>query len=133
MNFIRYFAATAALFVFIFLYESLVHGYLLMEIYQETPQVWRNFDEMTANIPLSMCFQLALSIWSVFAFTQIYRKGGVRNGLLFGLFFGVFSGILTASWFLWLPVSATLGWSWFLSGIAEGLGGGLVMGSIYKA
>lgn len=131
MNIKRYIGATLALFVFIFLYEGLVHGYLLMGLYEETAKVWRDFNEMMTDMPLAMCFQFALSVWSAFAFTQIYSEGGVANGLRFGLFFGVYAGILTASWYLWLPVPTTLGWSWFFSGIGEGLGGGVILGSIY--
>ena len=132
MNIPRFIAAAIALFVFIFLYEWLVHGYLLMGLYEQTASVWRNFAEMTANMPVAMCFQFALSVWTAFAFTQIYKEGGIIKGLLFGLFFGVFAGILTASWYLWLPVPAKLAWSWLASGIGEGLGGGLVLGSVYR-
>ncbi len=132
MNVTRYLAATVALFAFIFLYEWLVHGVLLMGIYHETPQVWRDFAEMAAHMPLAMCFQLALAAWTAFVFTQIYPEGGLARGLPFGLYFGVFAGILTASWYLWLPVATKLGWSWLASGIGEGLGGGLILGSIYR-
>ncbi len=131
MNFPRYLASTFALFIFIVLYEMLVHDFLLIGIYEATASVWRDFAEMEANMPLALCFQLALSAWTAFVFAQLYKEGGIKNGLLFGLFFGVFGGILTASWYLWLPVPAKLGLSWLISGIGEGLGGGLVLGSIY--
>src|SRR5437016_5068332 len=108
MNVKRYLLATLALFVFIFLYELVVHGFLLMKLYESTPSVWRDFAEMSANIPLSFGFQLVLSAWTAFAFSQLYPKGGIKNGLRFGLFFGIFAGILAASWYLWLPVSAAL-------------------------
>jgi hypothetical protein len=98
MNFQRYLLAALALFVFIFLYEMLVHGFLLLGMYHATASVWRNFAEMEANMPLAMCFQLALSAWTAFAFSQFYKEGGIKNGLFFGLLFGVFAGILTASW-----------------------------------
>lgn len=132
MDFKRYIAATLALFAYIFFYEGFVHGYLLMGIYHETPAVWRDFAAMQANMSIAMCYQFALAAWTAFAFTKIYPQGGITKGLLFGLYFGVFAGILTASWYLWLPVSAKLSLSWFTSGIGEGLGGGLALGAIYK-
>lgn len=94
-----------------------------MGMYRETSSVWRDFAEMEASMPLAMGFQLVFSAWTTFAFTQIYKEGGITQGLLFGLYFGVFAGILTASWYLWLPVPEKLGWSWLASGIMEGLGG----------
>lgn len=132
MNFKRYLIATVAVFVFIFLYEFLVHGVLLLGLYELTPNVWRDFVVMEANMPLAMCFQLALAAWTTFVFTQVYEDGGMKNGLLFGLFFGVFAGILTASWFLWLPVSVILGWSWFAFSVIEGLGAGFILGLLYR-
>lgn len=83
-------------------------------------------------MPLAAGFQLVLAFWTAYAFTQIYPNGGVANGLLFGLYFGVFAGILTASWYLWLPVSAILGFSWFFSGLFQGVAGGLILGAIYR-
>lgn len=131
MNLKRFLLAALALFVFIFLYEWIVNGIFLTDVYKETPRVWRSPQEMSANFPLVIGFQLALALWLTFAFSQLYRDGGIANGLLFGLFFGVFAGLLTAYWYVWLPVSPKLGWSWFTSGLGEGLGGGLLLGSIY--
>lgn len=132
MNFKRYIAATVALFFFIFLYEMVVHGFLLMGIYEETSTIWRPFKEMQGNMLMTMGFQLALSAWVAFAFTQIYPEGGINKGLCFGLFFGVFAGILTSMWYLWLPVPAILGLGWFGLGVGEGLGGGFLLRLIYR-
>lgn len=133
MNVKRYIAASVALFVFIFLYELFVHGYLLMGFYQQTVHVWRSFEQMATEMPLAMGYQLALSTWTAFVFAQLFPSGGVENGIRFGLYFGVFAGILTASWYLWLPVPLALSWSWLASGVVEGLGGGLILGAIYRA
>ena len=132
MNFQRYLLSTFALFAFIFFYELLVHGFVLLGMYEATTNIWRDFAEMEANMPLAMSFQFALSAWTAFAFSQLFSEGGIKNGLVFGLFFGTFAGILTASWYLWLNVPAILGLSWLISGIGEGLGGGLVLGAIYR-
>lgn len=131
MNFKRYLMASIAFFIFVFLYEWLVHGVFLMGIYQQTSNVWRDFAVMEANMPLAMLFQLVFSLWTAFVFTQLFRKGGLVNGLRYGIYFGVFAGILTASWYIWLPVPAVLGLSWFVSSIIEGLGGGAILGLIY--
>lgn len=132
MSFRKYLVSTFALFVFIFLYEMLVHGFILMGMYEATANVWRDFAEMESNMPFAICCQFALSAWTAFVFSRVYQEGGIKNGLIFGLFFGVFAGILTASWYLWLKVPAQLGMSWFLSGIGEGLVGGLVLGWISR-
>lgn len=131
MNLQRYLLSTVAMFVFVFLYEIWVHGFVFIGMYEATAQVWRDFSVMEANMPLAMGFQLVLSAWTAFIFTQMYKEGGVKNGLLFGLFLGVFAGILMASWYLWLNVPVTFSLIWLVSSIGEGLGSGLILGLVY--
>jgi hypothetical protein len=132
MNIKRYVLATLAMFIFVFLYEWLVHGVILMSVYEETPKVWRDFSEMSSKMPLAMGLQFLFSAWCAFVFTQFYPNGGLNEGIRFGIYFGVFAGILTASWYLWLPIAAKLGWSWFISGVVEGIGSGCILGLIYR-
>lgn len=132
INWKRYLLATAAVFVFLFFFEFLIHGILLMDTYGETPSVWRSMSEMEANFPFTILLQLLLAAWLTYMFSQIYEGGGISNGLRFGLYFGVFAGLLSGSWYLVLPISAKLGWSWFATSIAEGLGAGALLGSIYR-
>lgn len=132
MNFKRYLFATIALFIFIYLFEMLVHGYLLQGLYESTASVWRNSAEMDAHLSIAIILQFTLSAWSALIFSTLYQEGGIKNGLQFGLLFGVFAGILTASWYLWLPVPTKLGAIWFINGVVEGLGGGIILGIINK-
>lgn len=129
LNLKRYVVATFALFAFVFLYEGLVHGILLHKLYHESSKVWRS---SLFEVPLSLSFQFVISAWVSFVFTQIYPDGGLSKGLRFGLYFGVFGALLSASWYVWLPISATLAWSWFIAGIVEGLGAGCVLGYLYR-
>ena len=132
MNSKRYIGATLALFAFLFFYEWLVHGLILSNMYHDTPHVWRTMKEMTSMMPLYLLINLAISAWLALIFTRFFKDGGVENGLRFGLYFGVFSGLIVAMWYLWLPVSGMLAFSWLINGIVEGLGGGYVLGLVYR-
>jgi hypothetical protein len=134
MNIQRYIGATLALFAFFFFYEWFLNGFVLSPFYEETAAIWRPYDEMMANMSKTMIMQFLLAAWTAFVFTRFYQQkdAGIKQGLIFGLYFGVFAGLLTATWYLWLPVPATLGISWFFGGLVEVLGGGLVLGSIYQ-
>lgn len=132
MNIKRFGLAALAVFVFVFLYEMFVNGFLLADFYGSTPQIWRKGVDIEANMRLHLLLQLVLSVWITFVFTQIYPEGGLSKGLLFGLFFGIFAAILTSSWYIWLPVVEKLGVSWFVSSLVEGLGCGFLLGAIYR-
>lgn len=132
VNVSKYLSSIIAVFIFIFIYELIIHGFLFNSLYRQTPQVWRSPEEMQANMPILMLFQLALSVVASFIFSQLFKEGGTWNGLVFGLYFGIIAAILNASWYLFLPVSTTLGWGWFITSLIEGLGIGLILGSIYR-
>jgi len=132
MNVKRYFGAALALFVFIFFYEWLVHGVLLMHSYEQTAPLWRTFQEMKSYMPFAWLVHLFTAAWFTFAFAKFYKNGGVKQGLHFGLFVGVIMGIYAASSYIWMPISAMLAWGWLLSSIVKFLVGGVIVGKLYR-
>lgn len=60
MNYKRFLAAASVLFIFICIYETLVHGFLLTSLYNTTPLVWRNQQQMMAYIPFNIAIMILL-------------------------------------------------------------------------
>ncbi len=132
MNIKRFVAAAVALFVFIFAYESFVHGFLLMGLYNETPTIWRSYNQMMAFMPFNIVMMALITIWISFIFTRLFKEGGWKNGIHFGVYFGVLSGIQAAGAYYYLPISGILAASWFIAYIIESIVGGLLIGLIYR-
>ncbi len=132
MNIKRFAIAAVVFFVFIFVYETVVHGILLAPIYNQTPTIWRNYLQMQAYVPFNIVIMILLSLWLTFIFTQLFSQGGWKNGLRFGFYIGFLSGIQAAGAYYYLPISATLAGSWFLAQVIESLMGGLLIGAIYR-
>lgn len=132
MNFKRYILAVVALFVFIFAYESVVHGMVLINIYKETPNIWRTYDEMVSFAPFNNIVMAILALWITFIFTRFYRTGGLKNGFKFGIYMGVLAGIQAAGALFYLPISEVLAGAWFITYVIESTIGGLIIGSIYR-
>ncbi len=133
MNVKKFLLAALALVVFIFLYNWLVNGVLLKGMYMDTAGVWRNWPDMQSKMPLEYILEILIGVWSAFMFTLFFKKGGVKNGLLFGIFVGLFSALSALSWYVWLPITGALSISWFFAHLVEGVLGGLILGSIYKS
>lgn len=131
MNTKRFIVSVVALFIFIFIYESLVHGFLLTGLYSETPTIWRDYSQLKAYTPFNTIIMGLLSIWITFIFTRIFKSGGWKSGLQFGFYLGVLSGIQAAGAFYYLPISFALAMAWFVSNLVEVVLGGLLIGILY--
>lgn len=128
----RYLLAAIMLFAFVFVFESFVHGHLLMGLYSQTPLIWRDHDEMQTFIPFNIAMMIFLSLWITFIFTRFFKTGGLKCGLQFGFYIGVLSGLQAAGAYFYLPISATLAFAWFASNLIESSAGGLLIGLIYR-
>lgn len=133
MNMKRYLIATAVVFLFIFFFEWLVHGFIMMGLYTQTESVWREFGMMHTYMPVLILFKLALAAWFTYVYFQWYGNSGVKHGILFGIYFGVFAGLLMSSWYIWLPIPPQLGLGWFITGLVEWVGAGALLGYVYRA
>lgn len=132
MNVIRFLIAVVVMLIVMFFYEWIAHGGLLIEVYNQTPQLWRTQEEMFIYLPVNLGILVALAAWFVFVFSQIFPEGGVGKGFLFGLYFGVFAGLEAAASYYYLPIGAALAASWFVLGLIELLLCGAVVGAIYR-
>jgi len=132
MNIKRFIIAAIVLFVFIFAYESYVHGILLMGIYAKTPTIWRSYDQMMTYVPFNILIMALISLWTTFIFTRFFKEGGWKKGVEFGCYIGVLSGIQAAGAYYYLPISATLAASWFVANCIETIIGGFLIGLIYR-
>jgi len=132
MNIKRFVLAFFALFLFIFGYETLVHGFLLTSLYQKTPTLWRDYAQMISYAPFNTMIMGFIALWLTFIFTQLFKDGGIVNGMRFGLYFGVLSGIQAAGAYYYLPISQELAFYWFGVYVIESLIGGYLIGLIYK-
>lgn len=132
MDIKKYSLSTLAVFFFIFIFESIVNGYLLQGIYHETASNWRTVEAMTANFHILLAFQLLIAAWITYIYTQWVTEKTIEKGLYFGLHIGVLIGLIGAMSYVWLPIPAVLALSWFITGVVEGLGIGFILGTIYK-
>jgi hypothetical protein len=121
-----------ALLAFIFVYETLVHGFLLSTLYSTTPTLWRPFSQMQAYMPFNIGIMIALSLWITFIFTRFFKEGGLSKGICFGFYLGILSGLQAAGAYYYLPISWKLAAAWFVFGMIESTLGGALIGGLYK-
>lgn len=131
------------LYLFFFGYEFFVHGIVLRSMYVETAALWRpSADQSVRAFSLLRYLVMAGVLTCLFkkfrlgyascegssteaATTHCPVKSG---GLYFGVKIGLLLGIWSAGCFVYLPIPSSLAVAWFLTGLFEGIGAGLILG-----
>ena len=130
MNTKRYVLAVVAVFVTVFVYEFLVHGVLLMDMYEQTADMWKPQEE--SSMLLMNFSQLAFAAVLVFIFTRNYEGKGAGEGVRFGLLIGLLLVAIELGVYCYLPVPMALWLAWIVIALGKGIISGLVAGLVYK-
>ncbi|MCB1871244.1 MAG: hypothetical protein H6964_13820 [Chromatiaceae bacterium] len=127
----RIYFAIAAVFIGWSVMDFLIHGVLLKPTYAATAALWRPEAEMkmalmsVVTLISSSCFVLIYAFWIESKST--FRA--VQYSLIFGLATGISMGFGSYSY---MPIPASLAWSWFAASLAEALVAGLLTGIIVR-
>lgn len=130
MNVKRYVIAVIAVFIFVFLYEYLLHGMLLTDLYEQTKNLWRPENEH--NMAFIIASQLGFAIMMTYIFTCNYEAKGIGEGVRYGLYIGLLLGAIDLGTYCYMPIPLTLTLSWVGGSIVKGLGSGVVLALTYK-
>ena len=136
MNRRRWFLAGLAAFAAIFVLDLIVHGKLLMGLYDETAFIWRAKPEAQQKMWLMTLGQLLFALALAWFYTLGYepKKQGLGQGLRFGLYAGI---LLTAAqnfvWYVVLPIPFVLNLAWLASTFIDTLAAGALVGVLYRS
>ena len=136
MNAKRWVLASLAVFAVVFVLDFIVHGKLLMGLYDETASVWRPMEESGGMMWMMTLGQFLFAC----AFTWFYTRGyeSAKSGLGQGIRFGFYVGVLLMAssafvWYVVLPIPSILNLAWLGSAFVNSIAAGAVTGLIYKA
>ena len=132
VNIPRFLATTLAGFVFIFGYDFALHGNLLMGIYEQTSDLWRDPEEMKTFFPYMLSTQFFTALLAAFIFTRNYEGKGIGEGLRFGIMLGLLFGVMMSASYAWMPIPTALAGAWFAGGLGMGIGLGVIFSLIYR-
>lgn len=134
MNCKRVFWAGTVIFVYTFVYEFVMHSFVLSGMYADYGHLLRQQDQSSVWYVLVMLLGLLLMS---FGFSYIFAKGhenkgmaeGVRFGLLIGVAFGVANALVEFSVF---PIPNSWIWAWVAGYLIQWIIAGLIAAAIYK-
>ena len=113
--------------IFIFLYEWVVHGMLLMGTYEATADVWRPMSEMEEMMVFSILIKALLAFATAW---YVCRKHihGYEAGACFGMMIGVFLAIMSLAQYTYLPIELSLPVMWAVAVIVQMTAVGAIAG-----
>ncbi|GJL86169.1 MAG: hypothetical protein DHS20C02_19440 [Micavibrio sp.] len=133
INIPRYLAAALAGFVFIFAFDFLVHGNLLMDLYEQTSELWRAPEDMVMPWMMGTQILIALITAFIYACGCCDKEGkGIKCGIGFGIKIGLLMAVLMAASYAWMPIPLALALGWAGAGLGTGLGLGIIFSLVYK-
>ena len=117
--------------IFIFLFDWVVHGMLLMGMYEATSDIWRPMSEMESMF-IFMIFTQALLAFAIAYFVGKKHIHGAKGGAHFGMMIGVFLGIMALTQYNYLPLDLTLPIVWAVAIFASATCVGAIAGHFNK-
>lgn len=122
-----------AVYVLVYIYAYIVHGYLLADIYCQTPHLWRTPEEMSSYFPVMLLSELAFSI--VFTLFYAYLQEKLRvslKGWQYGLGIGAAFAAIQFGVYAYMPISFTLAALWAADALVEPILCGVLLSYLYK-
>lgn len=130
MNMKRFVPATIAAFVFVFFYEFLVHGYLMMGFYEQTAEVWRPEEE--SNMFVMFISQLLFAAALAFFYPIVGLDDECKKALPFGVGLGLVMAMPELSTYGYLPIPITISLLWALIAFMKALAASYIVSKVYN-
>ncbi len=130
MNVQRFVFAVIGAFIFVFAFEFLWHGFLMMGMYEATSSVWRPEEE--AKMGYIFASQLLFAVVFAYIYTLIGKHIACKRVIAFGFFAGLLLAVPELGTYCYLPIPLTISLMWMLAGFLKCLGAGMTIAAIYK-
>jgi hypothetical protein len=130
MNSKRLITASAVIFIFALLWNSLIHGVILRDANTALAGIARS----TADRPMGLALLLTAGLAFLFTWSYAYtaQRGTLREGIFYGLFFALLVGLLVdLNQYVLYPLPAFLVVQWFIFGLIEFCGYGILVSWLY--
>jgi hypothetical protein len=122
--------AGIAAFLFIFIFDFLVHGLLLKSAYEATQTVWRPQEESNMVVMLLSQFLLAMAI--AFFYPIIGLDKDCKKTIPFGFGLGLVMAMPQISTYCYLPIPLSLSLTWVLTTFIQVFISVFIIGKIYN-
>lgn len=130
MNLQKFIYTCIAVFAVIFGLDYLVHHIVLVEMYNNTAEIWRAPDRMIMW-PM-FAGQILFALIFVYLFTRNYEAKGMGEGFRYGLYIGLILAAMHIGAYAYLPVPLALVLAWIAASMVKCILLGFVAALVYR-
>jgi len=130
MNTKRFLFAAIAAFVFVFLYEFLVHGFLMTSQYEKTATLWRPQEE--TNMFAMLISQLLFGVAVAFFYPIVGPDTECKKAIPFGVGLGLVMAMPQIATYNYLPIPLTLSLLWAVIAFIKALACSFIVSKVYN-
>lgn len=133
MNIKRFIVASVIAFV-LFSALGAVFAVLSDNLFPELNMITRPASELHNMWPMGMALLIVFSLLFVFIYIKGYqaKPSSFFEGMRYGLYVGLLICIVGVDVYMMFPVSAALGFFWFVTGLIQFVVTGTAVGAIYR-
>lgn len=130
MTITRFAIASVGAFIFISLYEMLVHVFLMADFYHQTASVWRSPEE--SSMPIMLLSQGLFAAALAFFYPIVGLDNECKKGLPFGFGLGLVMAMPQIGTYSYLPIPLTLSLLWAAIVFVEVICASFIISKIYN-
>ena len=119
-----------AAFVFVFLFEFLVHGFLMKGMYEETMSVWRPQEESNMMVMLLSQFLFAMAV--AFFYPIVGPDKECKKAVPFGFGLGLVMAMPQIATYSYLPISISISLAWAAASFVKAFGSAFVVSKVFN-
>ena len=124
------FLGGVAAFVFIFLFEFLVHGILMMGMYEATMTVWRPQSE--SNMVIMMLSQFLTAMAISFFYPVLGSDKDCKKAIPFGFGLGLVMAMPQIATYSYLPIPISISIAWAGASFIKAFGSAYIVAIVFN-
>jgi len=122
MTFKRFISTVTGAFIFVFIFEYIVHAILLKDIYSTTSFLWRAEDVMIQYFHYTAMSQFLFTAAMVYMFHSLSKEFSFIEAFRFGVFVGLAIAAINIGTYAYMPISFKLSILWAMASIIKCVG-----------
>tara|TARA_B110001454_G_C12721908_1_gene435066 strand:- start:6021 stop:6425 length:405 start_codon:yes stop_codon:yes gene_type:complete len=119
-----------AAFVFVFAFEFLVHGFLMMGMYEASMSVWR--PQAESNMAVMMLSQFLFAMAVAFFYPIVGPDKDCKKAIPFGFGLGLVLAMPQIASYSYLPIPFSISLAWAASSFVKALASTFIVAKIFN-